>query len=80
MSLVFAFVIFNASKLILIFLVPPFQSILRQADFKGAKLLGASFFDADSAVNRYRFPKFRNDAGADLSEADLRGADFLWQM
>ena len=24
-----------------------FQSILRQANFKGAKLLGASFFDAD---------------------------------
>lgn len=23
------------------------QSILRQANFKGAKLLGASFFDAD---------------------------------
>ena len=24
-----------------------FQSILRQTNFKGAKLLGASFFDAD---------------------------------
>ena len=24
-----------------------FQSILRQANFKGANLLGASFFDAD---------------------------------
>ncbi|KAG6433233.1 hypothetical protein SASPL_104841 [Salvia splendens] len=39
------------------------QSILRQANFKGAKLLGASFFDADLT-------------GADLSDADLRGADF----
>ncbi|KAJ6432617.1 hypothetical protein OIU84_019788 [Salix udensis] len=38
-------------------------SILRQANFKGAKLLGASFFDADLT-------------GADLSDADLRSADF----
>ncbi|KAH0462200.1 hypothetical protein IEQ34_009775 [Dendrobium chrysotoxum] len=37
-------------------------SILRQANFRGAKLLGASFFDADLT-------------GADLSDADLRGAD-----
>ncbi|XP_039043649.1 thylakoid lumenal 15 kDa protein 1, chloroplastic-like [Hibiscus syriacus] len=34
-------------------------SILRQANFKGTKLLGASIFDADLT-------------GADLSEADLR--------
>ncbi|XP_057523066.1 thylakoid lumenal 15 kDa protein 1, chloroplastic-like isoform X3 [Amaranthus tricolor] len=40
-----------------------FKSILRQANFKGAKLLGASFFDADLT-------------GADLSDADLRGVDF----
>ncbi|CAK9135650.1 unnamed protein product [Ilex paraguariensis] len=40
-----------------------FKSILRQANFKGAKLLGASFFDSDLT-------------GADLSDADLRGADF----
>ncbi|KAK0591953.1 hypothetical protein LWI29_010727 [Acer saccharum] len=40
-----------------------YKSILRQANFKGAKLLGASFFDADLT-------------GADLSESDLRGADF----
>ncbi|TYH51759.1 hypothetical protein ES332_D10G300700v1 [Gossypium tomentosum] len=49
-----------------ILLVDPalaFKSILRQANFKGAKLLGASFFDADLT-------------GADLSEADLRGVDF----
>ncbi|KAG6507993.1 hypothetical protein ZIOFF_033348 [Zingiber officinale] len=39
------------------------KSILRQANFKAAKLLGASFFDADLT-------------GADLSDADLRGADF----
>ncbi|PKU84325.1 Thylakoid lumenal 15 kDa protein 1, chloroplastic [Dendrobium catenatum] len=39
-----------------------FKSILRQANFRGAKLLGASFFDADLT-------------GADLSDADLRGAD-----
>ncbi|KAK3231777.1 hypothetical protein Dsin_003658 [Dipteronia sinensis] len=39
------------------------MSVLRQANFKGAKLLGASFFDADLT-------------GADLSESDLRGADF----
>ncbi|RZR70430.1 hypothetical protein BHM03_00000036, partial [Ensete ventricosum] len=41
-----------------------FKSILRQANFKGAKLLGASFFDADLT------------GCADLSDADLRGADF----
>ncbi|KAJ6429180.1 hypothetical protein OIU84_020752 [Salix udensis] len=40
-----------------------FKSILRQANFKGAKLLGASFFDADLT-------------GADLSDADLRSVDF----
>ncbi|XP_011002629.1 PREDICTED: thylakoid lumenal 15 kDa protein 1, chloroplastic-like isoform X3 [Populus euphratica] len=39
-----------------------FKSILRQANFKGAKLLGASFFDSDLT-------------GADLSDADLRSAD-----
>ncbi|KAL2926767.1 Thylakoid lumenal 15 kDa protein 1 chloroplastic [Bienertia sinuspersici] len=38
-------------------------SILRMANFKGAKLLGASFFDADLT-------------GADLSDTDLRSADF----
>ncbi|XP_039025463.1 thylakoid lumenal 15 kDa protein 1, chloroplastic-like [Hibiscus syriacus] len=38
-------------------------SILRQANFKGAKLLGASIFDADLT-------------GADLSEADLRMDNF----
>ncbi|KAL8161801.1 hypothetical protein V2J09_013290 [Rumex salicifolius] len=38
-------------------------SILRQANFKGAKLIGASFFDADLT-------------GADLSDSDLRSADF----
>ncbi|KAJ0096589.1 hypothetical protein Patl1_28522 [Pistacia atlantica] len=37
--------------------------ILRQANFKGAMLLGASFFDADLT-------------GADLLDADLRGTDF----
>ncbi|KAH9702278.1 Thylakoid lumenal 15 kDa protein 1 [Citrus sinensis] len=49
-----------------LFFVDPalaFKSILRQANFKGAKLLGASFFDADLT-------------GADLSDADLRSADF----
>ncbi|KAG0562537.1 hypothetical protein M758_9G102300 [Ceratodon purpureus] len=38
-------------------------SILRQANFKGAKLFGSSFFDSDLT-------------GADLTDADLRGCDF----
>lgn len=73
------------------------QSILRQANFKGAKLLGASFFDADltgfcslflcwSRIKNCKWEDFwfmdvnnslsHCNSGADLSETDLRGADF----
>ncbi|KAK2637355.1 hypothetical protein Ddye_032147 [Dipteronia dyeriana] len=49
-----------------LFFVDPvlaYKSIFKQANFKGVKLLGASFFDADLT-------------GADISESDLRDADF----
>ncbi|KAG5557817.1 hypothetical protein RHGRI_007904 [Rhododendron griersonianum] len=57
------FVALLSSSLFFVHPALAFKSILRQANFKGAKLLGASFFDADLT-------------GADLSDADLRGADF----
>ncbi|KAK4750197.1 hypothetical protein SAY87_027646 [Trapa incisa] len=56
LTLLFASLLFSNPAL-------AFKSILRQANFKGAKLLGASFFHADLT-------------GAHLSDADLRGADF----
>jgi len=80
------------------------QSILRQANFKGANLLGASFFDADlTSTELLATPSSMvpvlvpchwkvcdlvfavwltgyvcrpTNSGADLSDADLRGADF----
>jgi len=73
------------------------QSILRQANFKGAKLIGASFFDADLTglantkcynneckmhirmpftIYIHSLPICFLLSGADLSDADLRNADF----
>ncbi|KAB2598277.1 thylakoid lumenal 15 kDa protein 1 [Pyrus ussuriensis x Pyrus communis] len=51
-----------------------FKSILRQANFKGAKLLGASFFDADLTDLRAVDFSLANVTKANLSNANLEGA------